>query len=151
MTFEKALEAMKQGKETMREYWMHNSGAVIGIDTDNNGKKRLYIRHLDDPCNEKHYCHFGSTDALANDWVIHEPEKKIKPDVFKNVGIVPSEALIMTYEEWKRVYNPEKHNIRKKRKPQCTPISKSHSNPAKPLHTARANGTIIPMMGSRSL
>jgi hypothetical protein len=76
MTFEKALEAMKQGKEVMREYWAHNSSAVIGIDTDGNGKKRLYIRHLDDPCKEKRRCHFfgSSDDALADDWKIYEPK-----------------------------------------------------------------------------
>ena len=93
MTFEKALEAMRQGKEVMREFWAHNSNAVVGIDTDNNGEKRLYIRHLDDPCKEKHYCHFGSSDAMADDWEIYEPEKKVNSDAFKSVEISTGKAL----------------------------------------------------------
>jgi hypothetical protein len=93
MTFEKALEAMRQGKEVIREYWAHNSSAVIGIDTDENGEKRLYIRHLDDPCNEKRYCNFGSSDALANDWKIYEPKNRVNPDAFKSVEISAGKAL----------------------------------------------------------
>ena len=101
MTFQKALEAMKQGKEVMREFWAHNSNSVIGIDTVNNGEKRLYIRHLDDPCKEKRYCHFGSSDAMADDWEIYDPEKKAEPDAFKSLRC---DIKPMSYAEWKEAH-----------------------------------------------
>lgn len=101
MTFEKALEAMKHGKEAMRRFWAHNSDAVVGVDTDSNGEKRLYIRHLDDPCKEKHYCHFGSSDAMADDWVIYEQEKKVEPDAFDNLRC---DIKPMSYAEWKEAH-----------------------------------------------
>jgi hypothetical protein len=105
MTFEKALEAMKQGKEVMREFWAHNSNAVAGVDTDSNKENRLYIRHLDDPCNIKHYCNIGSLDLLANDWEICEPKiksHKEEPTMYTDLEITFKSGETITYSkgEW---------------------------------------------------
>lgn len=74
MTFEKALEAMRNGKEVLRGYWKHNSDAVIGIDTNSNGESRVYIRHTNDVSNTKRDLLGGSYDIIADDWEIYEPK-----------------------------------------------------------------------------
>lgn len=114
MTFDKALEAMRQGKEVMREFWEHKSNAVIGIDTGNIGEMRLYIRHLCDSCEEKRYCNIGSSDLMANDWEIYEPKTwynianpgyncrcEIKPEEIERLKKTLSENMHICFEPHK--------------------------------------------------
>lgn len=106
MTFEKALEAMRNGKEVLRRYWKHNSDAVIGIDTNSNGESRVYIRHTNDVSDTKRDLLGGSYDIVADDWEIYEPKTwynsvepvyncrcEINPDAFKSVEISSGKAL----------------------------------------------------------
>lgn len=105
MTFEKALEVMKQGKEVLRRYWKHNSDAVIGIDTNSNGESRVYIRHTNDVSDTKRDILGCSYDIVADDWEIYEPKTlynsagpayncrcEINPDAFNSVDISHGKA-----------------------------------------------------------
>lgn len=81
MTFEKALEAMKQGKVVERKEW--------------DGKCRICMYHnaiytfpfLRD------FPNLRTFDITAPDWQIYEPEKKINPDAFQSVEFSSGEAL----------------------------------------------------------
>ena len=69
MTFEKALEAMKQGKKIRRKFWDQN--VCIGLDDTN------IIRNMTYESGSYKYCmptEFMSRDFLADDWEIHEPK-----------------------------------------------------------------------------
>ena len=88
MTFEKALEAMKQGKKIRRKFWDQN--VCIGLDDTN------IIRNMTYEYGSYKYCmptEFMSRDLLADDWEIHEPKKKLNPDAFKSVKIEPGRDL----------------------------------------------------------
>jgi hypothetical protein len=135
MTFEKALEAMKQGKEVLRGYWKHNSDAVIGIDTNSNGESRVYIRHTNDVSDTKRDLLGGSCDIVADDWEIYEPKTwynsvkpgyncrcEINPDILKNIEIESGKAL----HEWieKAGKRAEEHAK------QCKPFETYKEEPA---------------------
>lgn len=103
MTFEKALEAMKQGKKVRREFWDQN--VCIGIDNTHIIRNMTY----DDKFHTYEYCmptEFLSRDLLADDWEIHEPKTwynsvepgyncrcEINPDILKNIEIESGKAL----------------------------------------------------------
>lgn len=75
MTFEKALEAMKQGKKIRCKFWDQN--VCIGIDSNHIIRNMTYndIFHTYDYCMPTE---FLSRDLLADDWEIHEPKTLCK-------------------------------------------------------------------------
>lgn len=86
MTFEKALEAMKQGKKIRCNFWDQN--VCIGIDSNHIIRNMTY----NDIFRTYDYCmptEFMSSDLLSDDWEIHEPKKELNPDAFKSVKIEP--------------------------------------------------------------
>lgn len=81
MTFEKALEAMKQGKKAKPKtdkfaYEIHN-GKILLAD-----EYASFIDVTNIP-----------VELLFAEWEICEPEKKINPDAFKSVNIEPGKAF----------------------------------------------------------
>lgn len=81
MTFEKALEAMKQGKKVKPKtdkfaYEIHN-GKILLAD-----EYASFIDVTNIP-----------VELLFAEWEIYEPEKKVEPDAFSNLEIKPGKAL----------------------------------------------------------
>lgn len=73
MTFEKALEAMKQGKKVRREFW--DQDVCIGIDDTNIIKNMAYDSLYG------YYVHYTPTelfsrDILSDDWEIYDPKSR---------------------------------------------------------------------------
>ncbi len=90
MTFEKALEAMKSKKKVRRTFWRPN--VFIGIDADN------IIRNAVHDCEHGKFDYFLpaellSSDFLADDWEIYEPQPKINEDAFLDLKFKPGKAF----------------------------------------------------------
>jgi hypothetical protein len=87
MTFEKALEAMKQGKVVERDEW--------------DGKLKICMYHnaiytfpfLRD------FLNLRTHDITAPDWQIYEPVKEINQDAFKSVKIEPHKEEPIMYTD----------------------------------------------------
>lgn len=111
MTFEKALEAMKQGKEVRRKFWDKN--VCIGIDCNHIIRNMTY----EDVFHTYEYCmptEFVSRDLLADDWEIHEPRTcynsvnpgyncrcEIKPEEIEMLKKTLSENMHICFEPHK--------------------------------------------------
>lgn len=86
MTFEKALEAMRNGYEVKRKIW--NENTVLGLDA---GGERFYVYNTKHP-EFSTYCNY---DIAADDWEIECKEPKISKNAFVNMPFTPgNENLI---------------------------------------------------------
>ena len=95
MTYEKALEAMRQGKKIRRKFWDKN--VCIGIDSANIIRNMTY----DDIFHSYEYCmptDLMSRDILMDDWEIHEPNKE-KTIMYKSIEITFKSGNTIAYKE----------------------------------------------------
>ena len=105
MTFEKALEAMRNGYEVKRKSWHEDS--LLGLDADG---ERIYVYNTKHP-EFSTYCNY---DIAADDWEIHEPKTwynsgepvyncrcEIKPEEIEKLKKTLSENMHIGFEPHK--------------------------------------------------
>lgn len=92
MTFEKALEAMKQGKKVHRKAW--TNGIAVALDSKN--KIRYWIKDDDNHYGGEYI--FNSIEVFADDWEICRESNKEENELSSSVKLLSDFAKSLQFD-----------------------------------------------------